>query len=576
MRRWRLPAAIGAVAGHDVPLGPFSFGWRVLLAGVLAMILTGLLAIALDALLFKRLRRHGTAITLVIASFGAAMALRSLLEFVFSAQPTYFSRAIQFAIPLGLGIRVTPDQMAMLALTALLVALMHLVMTRTGIGRAMRAVSENPALAEVAGIDVSAVVRATWMIGGALACAAGVMAGITVQVRPYMGFDLLLPLFSAAILGGIGSVPGAVIGGLIVGVAQSGAVHFVGAEFRAAVAFLILIAVLLVRPTGLFGTQRLMLDLLGYGAFFLATALIYGVFCLGLNLQWGQTGLFNVGVAGFAAIGAYTSALLTTPETAGRFGGFEMPIAVGWLGAMVASGLAAALIGAVTLRLRADYLAIATFGVAVCIQLLALNLESLTGGPFGIGFIPRPFASLQGDALSFNLANLALVAAVTIAVYFALERLDPQSLGARASRHPRGRGGRGRARQEPLPLPPAGLRARQRHPRARRRDAGAFHRLHRAGKLPLGAHLPGLGDAHHRRLRQQSRRDPRRDRRLGLLDALRRAGRGDCSRRVPGAQRGACRSSRSAWRSPRSCCFGRAGCSGSADRFPLPRTLRGA
>jgi branched-chain amino acid transport system permease protein len=251
-----IAGGIGAIAGNDIPLGPFSFGWRVLLAGVLAMILTGLLAIVLDALLFKRLRRHGTAITLVIASFGAAMALRSLLEFLFSAQPTYFNRAIQFAIPLGFGIRVTPDQLAMLVLTALLVTLMHLVMTRTGIGRAMRAVSENPALAQVAGINVSAVVRATWMIGGALACAAGVMAGITVQVRPYMGFDLLLPLFSAAILGGIGSVPGAVIGGLIVGVAQSGAVHVAGAEFRAAVAFVILIAVLLVRPTGLFGAKN--------------------------------------------------------------------------------------------------------------------------------------------------------------------------------------------------------------------------------------------------------------------------------------------------------------------------------
>jgi branched-chain amino acid transport system permease protein len=166
-----------------------------------------------------------------------------------------------------------------------------------------------------------------------------------------------------------------------------------------------------------------MLDLLGYGAFFLATALIYGIFCLGLNLQWGQTGLFNVGVAGFAAIGAYTSALLTTPETADRIGGFELPIAIGWLGAMAASGLAAALIGAVTIRLRSDYLAIATFGVAVCIQLLALNLQGLTGGPFGVGFIPRPFASLQGDALSFNLANLALVAATAATVYWALERL---------------------------------------------------------------------------------------------------------------------------------------------------------
>ena len=166
-----------------------------------------------------------------------------------------------------------------------------------------------------------------------------------------------------------------------------------------------------------------MLDLVGYGAFFLATALIYGILCLGLNLQWGQTGLFNVGVAGFAAIGAYTSALLTTPETAGRFGGFDMPIAVGWVGAIAASALAAALVGAITLRLRTDYLAIATFGIAVCIQLLALNFEDLTGGPFGIGFIPRPFAALQSDALSFNFANLALVAAVVGLVYWALERL---------------------------------------------------------------------------------------------------------------------------------------------------------
>ena len=75
----------------------------------------------------------------------------------------------------------------------------------------------------------------------------------------------------------------------------------------------------------------MILDLIGYGAFFLTTALTYGLICLGLNLQWGQTGLFNVGIAGFVAIGAYTSALLTSPDTAGRFGGFDLPIIVGWL-----------------------------------------------------------------------------------------------------------------------------------------------------------------------------------------------------------------------------------------------------
>ena len=141
------------------------------------MALTGLLALALDFLLFARLRRRGTAIIMVIASFGASLALRSLLEFLFTSEPTYFSREIQIAIPLAAGIRVTPDQLCSLGLTALLVGAMHLLLTRSHIGRAMRAVSENPALARIVGIDVAAVIRTTWLIGGALACAAGVMLG---------------------------------------------------------------------------------------------------------------------------------------------------------------------------------------------------------------------------------------------------------------------------------------------------------------------------------------------------------------------------------------------------------------
>jgi branched-chain amino acid transport system permease protein len=166
-----------------------------------------------------------------------------------------------------------------------------------------------------------------------------------------------------------------------------------------------------------------MLDLLSYAAFFLVTALSYGIICLGLNVQWGQTGLFNVGVAGFVAIGAYTSALLTTPDVAGRFGGFGLPVWVGWIAAMLVSGLAAALIGAITLRLRADYLAITTFGIAIAIQLVALNAETVTGGPFGIGFIPRAFGGLEDRPIIFNLANLALVGIVMAFIYYGLERL---------------------------------------------------------------------------------------------------------------------------------------------------------
>jgi branched-chain amino acid transport system permease protein len=164
-------------------------------------------------------------------------------------------------------------------------------------------------------------------------------------------------------------------------------------------------------------------ELVGYGAFFLTIALTYAIMCLGLNVQWGQTGLFNVGVAGFVAIGAYVSAILTTPAADNHLGGFGMPIVIGWLGGALATALVSFLIGALTIRLRADYLAIATFGVAVVVQLCALNLEPVTGGPFGIGFIPRPFASLAGSPLAFSLLNLAVLIAVVAAVYVALERL---------------------------------------------------------------------------------------------------------------------------------------------------------
>jgi branched-chain amino acid transport system permease protein len=166
-----------------------------------------------------------------------------------------------------------------------------------------------------------------------------------------------------------------------------------------------------------------MLDLFGYGAFFLTMALSYAIICLGLNVQWGQTGLFNVGVAGFVAVGAYASALLTTPDAPARVGGFGLPIAVGWIGGAVAAGLLTFLVGAITIRLRADYLAIATFGLAVAVQLALLNLEPLTGGPFGIGFIPRPFAATAGTPSLFAALNLAVLLLVVVLLYLALERL---------------------------------------------------------------------------------------------------------------------------------------------------------
>lgn len=163
--------------------------------------------------------------------------------------------------------------------------------------------------------------------------------------------------------------------------------------------------------------------LLSYASFFLVFASAFAIIVLGLNLQWGYTGLFNVGVAGFVAVGAYTSALITTPEVAGRVGGWGWPVALGWLGAMITSGLAGLLVGTAALRLRHDYLAITTFGIAVTIQLIALNAQWLTGGPFGVQFIPRPLQAWLGTGLGWTLGYLALVLALLAVVYIGLERL---------------------------------------------------------------------------------------------------------------------------------------------------------
>ena len=137
--------------------------------------------------------------------------------------------------------------------------------------------------------------------------------------------------------------------------------------------------------------------------FFGILVLILGIATLGLNLQWGSTGLFNAGVVGFYGVGGYTQAILTAPGRPGLLGNFGLPWLVGIVGAMAASAIAAALVGIATVRLRGDYLAIATFGIAVVLQLVALNWEALTGGSLGLTSIPRPLATLFEGSLHYNL-----------------------------------------------------------------------------------------------------------------------------------------------------------------------------
>jgi len=159
--------------------------------------------------------------------------------------------------------------------------------------------------------------------------------------------------------------------------------------------------------------------LLNYAVFSITLAGIYAVTALGLNMQWGFTGMLNIGVAAFYSVGAYATAIVTGPSGA-YLGGFGLPFPVGIAVAMAASGVIAFLIGLITVNLRTDYLAIASIGIAEIIRLVFTNEEWLTGGVRGIAGIPKPLGGLipGGDQALYMVVVLALL----VVVYLAFER----------------------------------------------------------------------------------------------------------------------------------------------------------
>ena len=233
------------------------FGWPLILAAFCAILLTGLIAELLDRTIFGKLRRGGSSrITLIMASFGVALMLRNLIVIFFGPDPTYYVFAIEPAIRLWGGARITQNEIVVLAVTVVLVFGLHLFLSRTRLGKSMRAVSENPSLARVNGIDVDNVIRWTWFIGSFLAAIAGTLFGLANGLQPYFGFELLLPMFAALIVGGVTNIYGAILGAVLIGLAESLTVKFLAAENRQAVSFIAVILVLMVRPQGLLGEKE--------------------------------------------------------------------------------------------------------------------------------------------------------------------------------------------------------------------------------------------------------------------------------------------------------------------------------
>jgi branched-chain amino acid transport system permease protein len=235
-------------------LGPLSFGWRLLGSLVISMGVTAAVALLIDRLLYNPLRtRNSSPVILAMASLGMAFILRSLIYIIWGPQFLFYSQELRPAWELPLEVRLRPDQVFILVTVLLLVLLLYLFLQCTKFGKAMRATADNQQLALVCGIDTGRVTAWTWILGAALAAAAGVLYGIDAQLRPDMGWSFLLPLFAAVVLGGIGSPLGALVGGVILGVVQQVSTAFLLPTYKPAVAFLVLIILLLVRPRGLFG-----------------------------------------------------------------------------------------------------------------------------------------------------------------------------------------------------------------------------------------------------------------------------------------------------------------------------------
>ncbi len=240
---------------QGAPLRPFSFGYEFLISLLLAMTVTGLIAVVLDRTIYARLRaRRAGTVVLAMASLGAALLVRSIIYLVWGGDFSFFyTGRPRPAIELFSGINVRPDQLFILGLAVFFIIVIWFLLERTRMGKAMRATADNPDLARISGINTSQVVTWTWLIGGALAGASGVMYGLDAQLRPEMGWFLLLPLFAAVILGTIGNPYGALVGALVIAIAWQVSTAFLDPAYGPAVAFVVMILVLLFRPQGLFG-----------------------------------------------------------------------------------------------------------------------------------------------------------------------------------------------------------------------------------------------------------------------------------------------------------------------------------
>ncbi|MBN9668923.1 branched-chain amino acid ABC transporter permease [Roseibium aggregatum] len=239
-------ATLGAFVALAVVSG---LGVSPLAALPVAIVATAAVAVGIDKVFYEHLRERPKIVT-VMASLGIALMIRSVVQVFWGVDTQTYVRGIVRPEDY-FGLRIRDREIYTVLAMLLLVGALQVFLTRSKWGKAMRAMSDNPNLALLSGIDNKKVVVLTWVIAGGLCAAAGFFLGLNTELKSLMGWSMLLPVFAAAILGGVGRVEGAVLGGLIVGVAEELSVLWIPSEYKAGMAFVILLFMLLVRPTGL-------------------------------------------------------------------------------------------------------------------------------------------------------------------------------------------------------------------------------------------------------------------------------------------------------------------------------------
>jgi branched-chain amino acid transport system permease protein len=241
-------ATIGAFAGYVANVG---LHWPILPSLLAAFAVAGMVGVASDELVLRRFRPAGY-ITTAIASIALTIALENIVRFSFGNDLRGYDLPIARDLRLG-AIRVGPQQLQNLAVAGVAMAALFGFLAFTRMGKAMRAVADNPMLASVKGINAEVIGRLVNFVGMGLAGLGGMLIGLDTTIDPLTGFRTILSIFAAAVVGGLGSIPGAVVGALTVGIGEELCLLFLSPDYRSAVGFVAILLVLTLRPRGILG-----------------------------------------------------------------------------------------------------------------------------------------------------------------------------------------------------------------------------------------------------------------------------------------------------------------------------------